>query len=77
VAKFDPLKETLEWHAATDEAGCLKIEQRLQSDGLQVSLTETQRQQNSQSALPVICIYEGPDADPTAERFKPSSYKED
>lgn len=77
MTNFNPLKETREWHSATDEAGCLKIEQRLQANGLRVSLTEIQRQQNSTSALPVVCIYEGADADPTAERFKPFSEQGD
>lgn len=50
------------------------MEQTLQAQGLDLYLVRTYRQ--SDPVLPVICIFDGPDADRTAERFKSYSEKD-
>jgi hypothetical protein len=70
--EWNPLTEKREWHPATSEDGCDAIEARLQKMGYRVELIEAFN--TGKGELRYACIFEGPDADPHAERFK--SYQE-
>lgn len=61
-------EESREWHPATDTERCYQIEKGLQDMGLDVELVELAQTKNE--ILKVACIFDGPDADPNAERWK-------
>lgn len=65
-------EETREWHCAVDRAACLDILKALRAQGLDVRLVD--RQETGKEILRIACIFDGPDADPSAERWK--SYQE-
>lgn len=65
---FNPLTEDREWHPAVDVKGCQIIESRLQRMGLRIEVTEVQ--DTGDQVLSKACIYEGPDADPHANRWQ-------
>jgi hypothetical protein len=64
--------EDREWHAATSLEQCDGIESALRDQGLDITLVD--RQATSNSILRAACIFDGPDADPEAERW--TSYQE-
>ncbi|NJM59783.1 MAG: hypothetical protein HC849_05605 [Oscillatoriales cyanobacterium RU_3_3] len=66
---WNPLKETREWHCATSEEACLQMEARFKKEGLKLKLVATPK--TSDPILKVVCIFDGLDADPHAQRFKP------
>jgi len=70
--QFDLKAETREWHLAADVGGCLRIEARLQGQGLKIEFDEPLK--SGDQILKIACTYIGEDADPTAERWK--SYQE-
>lgn len=69
---WNPLNETKEWHCAATREGCLNLEARFQQEGLKIHLVDMVK--TNDAILKVACIFDGPDADPHAERFK--SYQE-
>jgi hypothetical protein len=61
---------SIEAHPAASIDGCFRIEARLRSWGLDINLIGASRPPREQaSALPVLCLYTGPDADPEADRW--------
>jgi hypothetical protein len=64
--------EDREWHPATSEAQCDVIEAALKAQGLDV--TFVQPEDTGDNVLKVACIFDGPDADPNADRW--TSYQE-
>ncbi len=69
---WDPKTETREWHAATQESQCDVIEAALRAQGLDVTFVEPK--ELGDGLLKVACIFDGPDADPEANRW--TSYQE-
>jgi hypothetical protein len=65
-------REEREWHPVTHSKRCFDIEKRLRDEGLDVKLVEYAK--TTDGILKIACIFEGPDADPHAERWK--SYQE-
>ena len=65
-------QENREWHPATDTERCYEIEKGLQAMGLNIELVQMAQTENK--ILKVACIFDGPDSDPNAERWK--SYQE-
>lgn len=66
--KWQPTEEVREWHGATDEEDCFEMETRFKKQGLKIHLAATP--ETGDPVLKVACIFDGPDADPHAERFK-------
>jgi hypothetical protein len=64
--------EEREWHPATSSDRCFDLEKRLRDEGIDVRLVGYAR--TTDNILKVACIFDGPDADPNAERWK--SYQE-
>lgn len=65
-------EETREWHCAVSEKDCRRILKALQAQGLDVKLVG--REKTGDPILAVACLFDGPDADPDADRWK--SYQE-
>lgn len=67
--KWKPTAETREWHSATNEEACFEMEEKFKKQGLRMNLVATA--EISDPVLKVACIFDGLDADPHAQRFKP------
>jgi hypothetical protein len=65
---WNPLNETKEWHCAADEDACFEMEARFKKEGLRIRLVDTPP--TGDPDLKVVCIFDGVDAAPHAERFK-------
>jgi hypothetical protein len=65
---WNPLDEVREWHCATTKEACFEMEARFQEEGLRIKLVNMEK--SGDSILKVACIFDGTDADPSAERFK-------
>ena len=65
-------EETREWHCVVNPKDCYRILEALKAQGLDVELVA--REDTGNPVLKVACIFDGPDADPNAERWK--SYQE-
>jgi len=70
MAKFDPLKETREWHAAVDDDACLNLEKSLKAQGLKLWLAEIVTLPATSSVFRVVAIFDGPDAALGTQRFQ-------
>ncbi len=66
-----PIQEV---HSATSPQSCRALEITLKRTGLRIDLVEIIN--TGKGDLPYDCIFEGPDADPEAERFLPPEYKD-
>jgi hypothetical protein len=67
LANSESKEPNQEIHAATSLQGCNAIEKRLIKMGLRIRLIEAIN--IGKGDLPYICIFEGLDSDPEAERF--------
>ncbi|HIK33725.1 MAG TPA: hypothetical protein IGS31_20620 [Oscillatoriales cyanobacterium M4454_W2019_049] len=65
---WNPLNEKREWHCAADEESYLDMEARFKKEGLKLNLVETPP--TGDTVLKVVCIFDGEDANPNADRFK-------
>lgn len=74
VLQWNPSTESREWHAAASATHCKAMERLFQQQGLRIRLVERQRTNDPQ--LPIACIFDGPDADPSAERFPAHQHRE-
>ena len=67
-------KPVQEVHSASSPQACKALERTLKKMGLRIRLVEIIN--TGEGDLPHDCIFEGPDADPEAERFLPPKYKD-
>lgn len=65
---WNPIDEVREWHCATNKKACVEMEERFKKEGLRIHLVDIL--ETGDRNLKVACIFDGPDADPHAERFK-------
>jgi hypothetical protein len=69
---WNPIEEKREYHCATSEKGCDRLLDALRAQGLDIELVD--QAQTGDDLLRIACIFDGPDADPHANRWQ--SYQE-
>lgn len=69
---WNPIEEKREYHCATSINGCKRLLKALRDQGLDINLVD--RVLTQDEMLKVACIFDGPDADPHANRWQ--SYQE-